>query len=411
MQNDQLEKNIISLFLNYTHKREEIFLNIDIIDFADINHRNIYIKLIDAYCKDDKFTIVSLTTIFSGVSGLIKEYPMLPSDSVTSQYIKELKTLTARRKISKILDDTKKAILTNATNEKLISDMETSLASIVVGEATIERVCDIIDNNSEKKDFEKTFSQDIITGSKALDDMIKIKKGHYIIVAARPSIGKTAFMLWLADRISHNHNVGIISAEMMKESLLQRIAFSNTNDFGYNGYVKGCSQIADRPIWINDDYNMKIEQIFNISKIMIKRHGCEIILIDYLQLLSGMSKSSRYEVVTDLSLKLKRLAKTTKVPHIVLSQLSRIVESTKDKRPMLSHLKESGQIEQDADTILMCYRPGYYDSLREEAEKRLDYNPDKFDKFFQLIIAKQREFKIGEIDFEYYRDRNLFIPL
>ena len=225
----------------------------------------------------------------------------------------------------------------------------------------------------------------------------------YILIAARPSMGKTAFVLNIAQYMAFKKNkaVAIFSLEMSKEQLVNRL-FSlesqvdaqslrtgNMKDSDWEKLIEGAGVIGQSKLIIDDTPGISISELRSKCRKYKLEHGLDIIIIDYLQLMTGSvgkSSESRQQEVSDISRQLKGLARELNVPVVSLSQLSRAVESRPDKRPMLSDLRESGAIEQDADVVMFIYRDDYY---HKDIEKK---------DIAEIIIAKQRNGPIGTVE-------------
>ena len=222
-----------------------------------------------------------------------------------------------------------------------------------------------------------------------------------ILVAARPSMGKTAFVLNIAQHVAFklNQTVAIFSLEMSKEQLVNRL-FSlesrvdsqhlrtgNLSDAEWEKLIESAGVIGQSNLIIDDTPGISISELRSKCRKYKLEHDLKLIIIDYLQLMSGSGRGSdsRQQEISDISRSLKALARELNVPVVALSQLSRAVEQRTDKRPMLSDLRESGAIEQDADVCMFIYRDDYY-------------NPDTEDKnIAEIIIAKQRNGPIGTV--------------
>ena len=223
-----------------------------------------------------------------------------------------------------------------------------------------------------------------------------------VLIAARPSMGKTAFVLNIAQHVAFRQNraVAVFSLEMSKEQLVNRL-FSleshvdaqllrtgNLKDTDWEKLIEGAGIIGKSKLIIDDTSGISIAEMRSKCRKYKMEQGLDLIIIDYLQLMSGSSRrgnESRQQEISDISRSLKGLARELNVPVVALSQLSRAVESRTDKRPMLSDLRESGAIEQDADVCMFIYRDDYY-------------NPDSEDKnIAEIIIAKQRNGPIGTV--------------
>jgi replicative DNA helicase len=244
------------------------------------------------------------------------------------------------------------------------------------------------------------------TGFLDLDRMTSgLQPGELIILAARPSLGKTALALNIASHAATNGTpVGIFSLEMSKESLLIRLlcaearidshklrtGFSGKED--WNKMTKALGRLAEAPLYIDDAPALSIMQIRARARRMKLERGLGLIIVDYLQLISGAGRfENRTQEVSYISRSLKSIAKELHVPVLALSQLSRAPEERPGHRPQLSDLRESGSIEQDADVVLFIFRPDYYKRTAEEGEA--GEPPGKC----EIIIGKQRNGPTGNI--------------
>ncbi|HHY82231.1 MAG TPA: replicative DNA helicase [Clostridiales bacterium] len=228
-----------------------------------------------------------------------------------------------------------------------------------------------------------------------------LNPSDFILIAARPSMGKTSFAINIAQNAAVRYNVpvAIFSLEMSKDQLVQRMLSSEANielqkirtgDLSEEDWVKlvhAAGPLSQAPIFIDDTPGVSVTEVRSKARRMKMEHGIGLIVIDYLQLMSGRGKAeSRQQEVSEISRSLKALARELSVPVVALSQLSRGPESRQDHRPMLSDLRESGAIEQDADLVVFLYRDEYY-------------NPDTEKKnIAEAIIAKQRNGPTGTVE-------------
>ena len=229
-----------------------------------------------------------------------------------------------------------------------------------------------------------------------------LQRSDLVLIAARPSMGKTAFVLNIAQHVAFRQNkaVAIFSLEMSKEQLVNRL-FSleshvdaqilrtgNLSDTDWEKLIEGAGTIGSSRMIIDDTSGITISEMRSKCRKYKLEMGLDLIIIDYLQLMSGSNSrknESRQQEISEISRSLKGLARELNVPVLALSQLSRAVEQRPDHRPMLSDLRESGAIEQDADVCMFIYRDDYY-------------NPDTEDKnIAEIIIAKQRNGPIGTV--------------
>jgi replicative DNA helicase len=244
----------------------------------------------------------------------------------------------------------------------------------------------------------------IPSGFHSLDEMTGgFQRGDLIIVAARPSMGKTAFVtgVTLHAAITHQVPVALFSLEMSKEQVVQRMLCSEglvdlgrllrgrlqDDDFARLGHAAGHLNTA--PIWIDDSGSLSVlEMRAKARRLKADQPELGMIIVDYIQLMTGGTAENRQQEVSAISRGLKGLAKELGLPIIALSQLSRAVEQRADHRPQLSDLRESGSIEQDADLVMFLYRPEYYLPVLEAQEKGLQGKAE-------LIIGKQRNGPTG----------------
>ncbi|CAM4201100.1 replicative DNA helicase [Lederbergia lenta] len=256
----------------------------------------------------------------------------------------------------------------------------------------------------------------IPTGFSELDRMTAgFQRNDLIIVAARPSVGKTAFALNIAQNVGTKtgENVAIFSLEMGAEQLVMRMLCAEGNidaqnlrtgsltDDDWKKLTMAMGSLSNSGIFIDDTPGIRIGEIRSKCRRLKQEHGLGMILIDYLQLIqgSGNSKENRQQEVSEISRMLKGLARELEVPVIALSQLSRGVEQRQDKRPMMSDIRESGSIEQDADIVAFLYRDDYYD---QESENK---------NIIEIIIAKQRNGPVGTVSLAFVKEYNKFVNL
>ncbi|HIV25794.1 MAG TPA: replicative DNA helicase [Candidatus Scatomonas pullistercoris] len=236
-----------------------------------------------------------------------------------------------------------------------------------------------------------------------------------ILVAARPSMGKTAFVLNIAQYMAFKQNlsVAIFSLEMSKQQLMNRLLSmesrvnsqnmrtGNLKDEDWSKLIESAGLIGDSKLIIDDTPGITVRELRSKCRKYKLEHGLDIIMIDYLQLMSGGGRGSdsRQQEISDISRSLKALARELNVPVVALSQLSRAVESRTDHRPMLSDLRESGAIEQDADVVMFIYRDDYY------------HKDSEMKGVAEIIIAKQRNGPIGTVNLVWLPDYTKFMNL
>lgn len=271
-------------------------------------------------------------------------------------------------------------------------------------------------DNIEKASHNKGNVTGVATGFLDLDyKTAGMQPSDLILLAARPSMGKTAFVLNIAQYVAFKQNktVAIFSLEMSKEQLVNRL-FSmesrvdsqhlrtgNLSDMEWEKLIESAAVIGKSNLIIDDTPGISISEMRSKCRKYKLEHNLEMIIIDYLQLMSGSGRftDSRQQEISDISRSLKALARELRVPVIALSQLSRAVEQRPDHRPMLSDLRESGAIEQDADVVMFIYRDDYYN---KDTEKK---------GIAEIIIAKQRNGPIGTVELVWLPDYTKFANL
>ena len=269
----------------------------------------------------------------------------------------------------------------------------------------------------EKASKNKGTVTGIPTGFIDLDYKLSgLQPSDLILVAARPSMGKTAFVLNIAQYVAFkkNRSVAIFSLEMSKEQLVNRL-FSlesqvdaqalrtgNMKDSDWEKLIEGAGIIGQSKLIIDDTPGISVSELRSKCRKYKLENDLDLIIIDYLQLMTGSvgrSSESRQQEISEISRSLKGLARELNVPVIALSQLSRAVESRPDKRPMLSDLRESGAIEQDADVVMFIYRDEYYNKYSE------------YKKQAEIIIAKQRNGPVGTVHLAWLGEYTKFANL
>ena len=239
------------------------------------------------------------------------------------------------------------------------------------------------------------------------------QRSDLILVAARPSMGKTAFTLNIATHVAVREQkpVAFFSLEMSKEQLVQRMLCAEggidsqklrkgelEND--WSKLVEAADRLSGAPLYIDDTPGITVMELRSKARRLKAEHGLELIVIDYLQLMQGRGSRSgdnRQQEISEISRSLKALARELSVPVIALSQLSRSVESRQVKRPMLSDLRESGSLEQDADIVMFLYREDYY---TEETERQ---------NITEVIIAKHRNGPVDKVDLYFQKEFTKFV--
>lgn len=354
-------------------------------------------------------------------------------------YIVELVNSTPT---SKNVEHYAKLVKEKATLRKMIADLSDSLSSAYQGDVSIDdiiakteksmldisnqntgtgfrNVADILDTHMQMVET-RSQTDGVVTGlSTGFVGLDKITTGlhedNLIILAARPAMGKTALALNIAQYIAVKEKkpVAIFSLEMGAESLIERMLASEGMVEGYHlktgnlsveewsRLVHAQGNLYDAPIFVDDTAGIRISEIRSKArKLAQEMGGLGVIIIDYLQLITGSKGENRQQVVSEISRELKILAKDLKVPVIALSQLSRAVEQRQDKRPMLADLRESGSIEQDADIVAFLYRDAYYQ--KEQVDSQESNNVT------ELILEKNRHGSLGTVKLYFHKEFTKF---
>ena len=308
--------------------------------------------------------------------------------------------------VKDIMDDAERRILAVAETKQR-SDFE-SVRDITF--KAVEHIEEIYDN--------KGGLTGISTGFKDLDQMTSgLQKSDLVLVAARPSMGKTAFTLNIATYAAlHGYTVAFFSLEMSKEQLVERMLCSEggidsqrlrtgrLDQEEWNNLVKTADRISKAKLFIEDTGGIGVMELRSkVRRLRAQQGGLDLIVIDYLQLMQGRASkgndSNRQQEISEISRSLKALARELDVPVIALSQLSRSVESRTVKKPMLSDLRESGSLEQDADIVMFLYREDYYNKDTENKN------------ITEVMISKHRNGPIGSVNLYFQKEITRFRDL
>jgi replicative DNA helicase len=263
----------------------------------------------------------------------------------------------------------------------------------------------------------KSFVTGVATGFTEIDKMTRgLQRGDLIIVAARPSMGKTSLVLNIAQHVASDRGVvGFFSLEMSKEQLFMRMLASEakidnyrlmSGQIGqreYGSITHALETLSAARLFIDDTANVGVLEMRAKARRLQAEHGLDMLAVDYIQLMTGRGRfENRTLELASISRSLKGLAKELSVPIVVLSQLSRAPEARSDKRPQLSDLRESGALEQDADVVILIFREEMYKQSNEPAET---------DGIAELIVAKQRNGPTGVMKLAFLRQQTRFANL
>jgi replicative DNA helicase len=426
--NIDAEKTILGAILLDNAAHSEAAERLEADDFSLDSHKRIFVRMSELMNEQHAVDIVTLShelarakeiEAVGGVAYLASLTEGLPMRPVIEEYIRIVKDKSLLRKLMLICSAAiARAADQSETALEVIGAAETALLEVsekgVIG--GLEALEQIVANSFGNIDNLYRNSRTVTgleTDFTKLDEMTSgLQKGELIIVAARPSMGKTAFAINMAQNAAVNHNatVAVFSLEMNKESLLRRMLSSQAwvdqrnlqtgfiRKEDHDKLVRGLEALVESRLFIDDTAGISLAEMRAKARRLKQTYGAlDLVVVDYLQLMSatlpsagGKRYENRTQEVSAISRGLKALAKEMNVPVVALSQLSRASERRgDDKRPMLSDLRESGSIEQDADVVAFIHREAYYNRDEEMSES------DKAKS--EIIIAKQRNGPTGTI--------------
>lgn len=401
----EAEQAALGCIINY---KSQLALAEDVLkddDFYWDKHKRIFSTIKALSRKDMNIDLITLLNELKvsdsidkcgGVSYITELATNTVFSSNVESYVKIIKDKSDRRNLIRAGRELISKSYEESEVESIISTVEDKIYKVINSKESedildmgqsVEKVLTRIENNycNGGKILGNT------TGFKEIDNTISgLQKGDFIIVAARPSMGKTAFALNIGQHASKGASVGIFSLEMTTEQLMERLISSRSLvEFGkiktgkldeaeFRKITDAANVLAKRKIFI-DDKSTNLSDIKAKCRNLKIKEGLDVVIIDYLQLIEISDKTnSREQEIAKISRELKKLAKKLEITIVALSQLSRGPEQRTDHKPILSDLRESGSIEQDADVIFMLYRDEYYN--KESEEKNIA----------ELIINKNR---------------------
>lgn len=406
-------------------------------DFYETNHQAIF-KAMVAINEDgipiDVTTVTSYLMDHSqldkigGVDYLLRLSESVPTVAHSEYYLKILHDKAILRRIIRETTRIAESAFNDVDNiDNFIDETEKTILQVTQDRSAGEfrEIRSVIKSVTDRLNMLQKLDGNISGVRSGFRDLDKItsgfQNGDLIILAARPAMGKTAFALNIAHNAAYKSEepVAIFSLEMPAEQLVQRIICSMGSIEGSsmrtgevlktnaNKYYAAAERVSKCNLYIDDSPGIKINDIVAKSRKLKTEHGLKMIIIDYLQLITSSSKNreNRQQEVSEISRTLKALARELEVPVISLSQLSRSVEQRPNKRPMMSDLRESGAIEQDADIVSFIYREDYY-SNNDEKEKKAQETG-----LTEIIIAKHRNGATGEVNLAFEKNYSRFSDL
>ncbi len=421
LHSEQAEKLLLGLLISNNQLVSKVAGLINSDDFFILENQELYQAINNSFQKhssaDSPFLLEELVLISSKSKGQWIDYiSEISLEKGVENNIEKYVELIKEKKQTRELKNT----LINSVD--LVEKGGNSISNLI---GQVESKIQDITRQRELKDFEniESLTQEFLlkmkqqqeegyqsglrTGYPALDRSLGgLKGGQFIVVAARPSMGKTAFSLEIAKNIALKGNkVGFFSLEMPSDQLILRMLSSESmidpkTMFSPNtslnqmqlerlNYAK--SKIKSMEMRIDDSATLKIGELAWKARKAKEQDGLDLIIIDYLQLIDSESNGgeSRQQIISDISRQLKAIARELDIPVIALSQLSRRVENRDNKRPMMSDIRESGAVEQDADIIMLLYREDYYKS--DEDKNKTSHN------VLEVIIGKNRNGATGSV--------------
>ncbi len=360
--------------------------------------------------------------------------------SNTSAYLSEIKAQSSKRSLVTLATEIKKVTIEDdLPAEEVMNLVEKKLYEITQNSsnddfrASKDITLTMIDEIERLKALGNSKLIGTDTGFRNLNDKTSgFGKGDLVIIAARPAMGKTALVLNMALKaIERGEGVAFFSLEMPAEQLMLRMLSAKTSiplqalrvgdlrDEQWSQFASAVDDISTKKLFVDDGGYATIHQVRSkLRKLKSQNPEISMAIIDYLQLMSGDSKEGRQQVISEISRGLKQLARELEIPIIALSQLNRGVESRDNKRPMLSDLRESGSIEQDADIVMFVYRDDVYrEAMEKEKEMKAKAEGKEYSSGFrkkaeeeaEIIIGKQRNGPTGTVDLIFQKNFTRFV--
>ncbi|MEK7447316.1 MAG: replicative DNA helicase [Patescibacteria group bacterium] len=398
-------------------------------DFYSDAHRMIYSTMIELFEHHQPIDLVTLTNKLTekklldkvGGAGYISTLVnSVPSAANIVHYAK----ITADKALLRRLIESSNDITSMAYNEKedtsrVLDEAEQKIFKVAEKhlKGKFIPIKSILEDSFERIDElhkDKDKLRGVPTGFKELDNILAgLQPSDLIVIAARPSVGKTSLALNIAEHVAGNEgiSVALFSLEMSKEQLVDRLLASeakidswklrtgNLDDSDFPKIGKAMATLSEAPFFIDDSPLINVLEMRTKARRLQSEKGLGLIIVDYLQLMQGRNQENRVQEISEISRALKGLARELNVPIVALSQLSRNVESRPDKRPILSDLRESGSIEQDADVVIFIYRDELYNS---ESDKK---------GIAEIIIRKHRNGPIGSTELLFKQEQTAFRSL
>ncbi|WP_010630821.1 replicative DNA helicase [Sporolactobacillus vineae] len=402
-------------------------------DFYRTSHQLIFAVMVQLFDRNEPVDVVTVTNALQssrhleevgGVDYLAELAGSAPTAANISYYCHIVAEKSLLRKLIRTATQIVSDSYTREDDaENVIDDAERKILEVSERKRTGEfrPIKDVLIETYDNIEALQNRKDDVTgtaTGFIELDRMTAgFQNSDLIIVAARPSVGKTAFALNIAQNVATKNeaNVAIFSLEMGARQLAMRMLCAEGNidaqklrtgkleDDDWQKLTMAMGTLSRAGIYIDDSPGIRVNEIRSKCRRLKQEKGLSLVIIDYLQLIAGTGTQGRQEnrqqEVSEISRTLKAMARELDVPVIALSQLSRGVEARQDKRPMMSDIRESGSIEQDADVVAFLYRDDYYN---KESEKQ---------NIIEIIIAKQRNGPVGTVELAFIKEYNKFVNI
>ena len=430
----ELERAILGGLMLETERYDAVSEIIEFTDFEGQDHQNIFQSMgelvnsnkpLDPLTVSDRLDSKNLLTRAGGKNYLIDLASTSPSAANLEAYAGMIRQKSISRRLMKINSEISELIINPQGKDaaELLDEAETKIFSLN-DEASrtstnIQKLDELIPQSIERMNEIAKNGSSLLgasTGYKDLDSKLQgLQDGDLIIVAARPSMGKTALSMNIVENLVLNKDIPggvlVFSLEMPAESLTTRLLASNAkidqqkvrsasmNQSDLKKFMESSSKLKDLPLYIDDSSMLSPMELRARARRIARQepNGLSLIVVDYLQLMQlPASQENRVNQISEISRSLKMLAKELNVPVIALSQLNRAVEQRPNKRPIMADLRDSGAIEQDADVILFIYRDEVYNEDSEEGNKA------------EIIIGKQRNGPIGKVNLTFLKEFTRF---
>lgn len=397
-------------------------------DFYRFAHQKIFNTMMTLSDKGQAIDVVTVTEELAakkeledvgGISYLTEIANSVPTAANIVHYAKIVEEKALLRRLIRVATTIVEDGYTREDEvEALLSEAEKSMMEVSnrKNAGDFKHIKDVLVETYDNIELLHTQQGEVTGISSGFTDLDKLTAGFQrndlIIVAARPSVGKTAFALNVAQNAATSgENVAIFSLEMGADQLVMRMLCAEGNIDAqvmrtgslqaedWRKLTMAMGSLSNAGIYIDDSSGIRVNEIRSKCRRLQQEHGLDMVIIDYMQLIQGSGKpgENRQQEVSEISRSLKGLARELKIPVIALSQLSRGVEQRQDKRPMMSDLRESGSIEQDADIVSFLYREDYYDKETEN------------ENMIEIIIAKQRNGPTGTVTLAFAKEYNKFV--